>query len=184
MITRIFSVISIVFVLTIGCLSQSSEKWQRTEDEKGADETLKTVINWRKPAFDDFVESFLPMEKEAWTIAISQNGGFLGESVRLVGLVNSHGRVGCNDNKIQGLADEYLNDLSNFIQSNDLKKLKKSFKPTSSFCNDCYITTLTINYRPKKNRTKTFEYSWFTLPDSSPEISAFYKKAKSYTACQ
>lgn len=181
---KVISLILVVLISAIGCFAQTYEEQQRMEEqEKRLEELGEQVKQMHAPQFAELVRSFLPAEKGAWTISISRSGGFLGNKERLIGLVNSKGAVAC-DAANRLLPDDSLGDLSNFIQTNDFKSLEKTFSPAPSFCSDCYVTTLTLNYRSKKNKIKTYQYSWAVLPDSNSEIVQLYEKAKNFTSCQ
>ena len=182
---RSISLILMILISAIGCFAQTTyeEQRQMDEDKERLEKLKEQYYESQKPEFADFVASYLPEEKGAWTISISQSGGILGKSAKLVGLINSQGTVACNDGK-RLLAEDSLKEMSEFIQTNDFKNLRKAFEPNPSFCRDCYVTTLTLAYRPKKSKMKIYNYSFISLPESSPEIKQFYEKAKDYTACQ
>ncbi|MCD9185128.1 MAG: hypothetical protein LUM44_01745 [Pyrinomonadaceae bacterium] len=135
------------------------------------------------PDFSALSKLFLPPEKDAWTITLTREGGMFGQQPRFVGLVNSRGDFVCQD-KVKKLDAAPLAEISALMLSSDFKKIRKTFKPTPSFCKDCFVTNMTIKYKHKTNKHKTYEFSWFTIPAFNPEIEQIFEKTKAFAVCQ
>lgn len=135
------------------------------------------------PDFSTLSHLFLPPEKDAWIITLTREGGIFGQGPHFVGLVNSRGDFICQD-KIKKLDAEPLAEISALMMSSDFKKIRKTFKPTPSFCKDCFVTTMTIQYKHKAGKSKTYEFSWFTIPAFNPEIEQIFEKTKGFAVCQ
>lgn len=135
------------------------------------------------PDFSALSTLFLPREKNAWTITITREGRFLGREPQFVGLVNSRGDFVCQD-RVKKLDAAPLAEISALMLSSDFKNIRKTFKPSPSFCNDCFVTNMTIQYKHKISKSKTYEFRWFTIPAFNPEIEQIFEKTKSFAVCQ
>lgn len=167
MIRQLFRLFLIVTVLSFPSFGQISDE---------------NLIQRLSPDFSALSALFLPREKDAWTITITREGGLLGHEPQFVGLVNSRGDFVCQ-NKVKKLDAAPLAEISTLMMSSDFKKIRKTFKPSPSFCADCFFTNMTIKYKHKIGKTKTYEFSWFTIPAFNPEIEQIFEKTKSFAVC-
>lgn len=168
MIKQLFRIFLIVIVLSFPAFGQFSNE---------------NPLQRLSPDFSSLSALFLPKEKDAWTITITREGGMLGQEPQFVGLVNSRGDFVCQD-KIKKLDAAPFAEISALMLSSDFKKIRKTFKPTPSFCTDCFVTNMTIKYKHKANKSKTYEFTWFTIPAFNPEIEQIFEKTKSFAVCQ
>lgn len=168
MIKKLFRLFLIVSVLTFPSLAQTSEE---------------NSIQRLSPDFSGLSALFLPEEKDAWTITITRHGGLSGQEPQLIGLLNSRGDFVCKD-VVKKLDTAPLLEISALMMSSNFKKIRKSFKPNPSYCNDCFVTDMTIQYQHKTGKTKTYEFVWFTIPAFNPEIEQIFEKMKNFAVCQ
>lgn len=175
MLNRLFFIAFLVSFCCINSFSQTDFQNQTPENA--------SQIQRLSPDYSALSTLFLPEEKDAWTITIARFGGLLGQEPKFIGLVNSRGQFICN-NKIKTLETEPLKEISDLMLGSNFKTIKKAFKTTAIFCNDCYLTHFTIKYQHKKNKPSTYEFAWLAVPETTPELLKIFEKTKSFAVCE
>jgi hypothetical protein len=182
-----FLTLAIALVMAINAFGQSDEEVRRQEDQNRIDELLASKNAGLAPAYTIFVSQFLPKTSGDWSVTVLRSGGFLGDTTRLVTVVNSDGFYGCNsisdDFEAKLLEEGIVSNIGRFIALQDFNRLKKEFYHASVICNDCTSTSLEISYRQKKTTTY-YRFDWLVLSDANREIRSLYSSVLDSTRCE
>lgn len=146
------------FLLAIFSLSIfSSAQYVPSNDENSlkmnaqtkSDKKKKKKIPNRVPPNAVDLYFFLPRTTDAWTLSVTSTGGFSG-TTRLLGAVNSNGNYLCSaeeDFRNRLLEKPFLDEIFNFVETQDFSKFSRVVSTGFDFCSDCTVTTLNFQTR-------------------------------------
>lgn len=132
---------------------QYREEQARMDHERRQQEISEISKRLANPDFE-YLESFLPPQKNPWYIVLTSSGGILGGR-QILAAVNSAGNYSCSfgqDFSDQRVAKERFDQFAKEILSLNFAKIQ-SEQDVLFGCKDCISKTLTFH-----NGKKTFEF--------------------------
>jgi hypothetical protein len=144
----------------------------------------RRIVMQRLPA--EVTPTTVPNGKGSWVIQISTGGGFA--DIPSGGLtVTSAGEVACENSKAvtDSFLPSQLADLSSLIVKMRIHGVDQ-VSTSTSFCNDCQTTSLTLSRRESDQKVKSYLVSWDPLTKSKlpAELQQLYETVLGLSACE
>lgn len=153
MLQKSIAAVSLIFLLTIFSSAQyvpgNDENSLKMNAKIKADKKKKKKIPNEMPVNGLDLYFFLPPRTDAWTLSLTSSGGFSGLT-HLIAAVNSNGNYLCsaeNDFRNRLLEKPVLDEIFDFVETEDFSKFGKVTPYSFKYCMDCPYQTLNLQTR-------------------------------------